>query len=65
MRMYIRLNDKKLSSWKVKSVSLKDKNSKIKTGINLKKLSIKFFLNEGIYYSLCVSFEVITFIKYN
>ena len=60
-----RLNDKKLNFSKVKSVSLKAKNNKSKTGIKLKKRLTKFFLIEGIYCSSSIGLEVITFVKYN
>ena len=64
MRIYIRLKDKKLSFSKLKSVSLKAKKNRIKSGIKLKKRLIKFLLNEVTYCSPLGS-EVITFIKYN
>ena len=64
MRIYIRLKDKKLNFSKLKSVSLKARKNRIKSGIKLKKRLIKFLLNEVTYCSP-LSSEVITFIKYN
>ena len=65
MRIYIRLKDKKLNFSKLKSVSLKAKKNRIKSGIKLKKRPTKFFLDKAIYFSLPISFDVITFTKYN
>ena len=65
MRIYIRLKDKKLNFSKLKSVSLKAKKNRIKSGIKLRKRLAKFFLNKTIYCSLPIGFDVITFTKYN
>ena len=65
MRIYIRLNDKKLSFSKLKSVSLKAKKNRIKSGIKLKKRLIIFFLDKSTYCLPLIGSEVITFIKYN
>ena len=65
MRIYIRLKDKKLSFSKLRSVSLKAKNNRIKSGIRLKKRLIIFILYETTYYLPFVGSEVMTFVKYN
>ena len=65
MRMLIRLKDKKLNFSKLKSVSLKAKNNRIKSGIKLKKRLTKFFLTEVTYCLPLVASEVTTLTKYN
>ena len=65
MRMLTKLKDRKLSFSKLKSVSLKAKNNRIKSGIKFKKRSIKFLLDEATYCLPFIGSEVTTFIKYN